>query len=66
MSDSNSRDWVTLLTTRDLNKATTANALLLQQGIAVRFFQVPPFELQVGAEQLDAAKAFLKEWELEP
>lgn len=61
----NERDWVTVFTTRDLNKAATANAMLQQQGIAVRFFQVPPFEIQVSPQQLETAKAFLKEWEID-
>lgn len=54
--------WVTILTTRDLAKASTANGMLLEHGVEVRFFQVPPFEVQVREDHVESAKDLLKEW----
>ena len=59
-------DWVTVLTTSDLAKASTAQGLLQEQGIEVRFFQLPPCEIQVPSGSVEQAKAFLKEWGLAP
>lgn len=59
-------DWVTILTTSDLTKAATVQGMLQENGIEVRFFQLPPCEIQVPSEQAEAARAFLKEWGLAP
>lgn len=64
MADKEAPDWVTILTTRDLAKASTANGMLLEHGIEVRFFQVPPFEVQVREDQVETAQELLKEWGL--
>lgn len=62
MADKEAADWVTVLATRDLAKASTANGMLLEHGLEVRFFQVPPFEVQVRADQVDTVKELLKDW----
>lgn len=59
-------DWVTILTTSDLTKAATVQGMLQENGIEVRFFQLPPCEIQVPSDQAEPARAFLREWGLTP
>lgn len=56
--------WVTVLKTKDLAKASTVHGMLQRHGQEVRFFQVPPFEVQVRENQIETVKELLKEWGL--
>jgi len=59
------QSWVTLLTTNDFARAATVNGMLGQHGIEVRFFQVPPYEIQVPESQVETAKELLEDWGME-
>lgn len=64
MAENDSPPWVTVLKTNDLAKASTVNGMLGEHGVEVRFFQVPPFEVQVRQDQVDTVKELLKDWGL--
>ena len=55
-------DWVTILTTNDLAKAASAAGMLKEKEFEVRFFQLPPYEIQVMSANVEKAKALLHEW----